>query len=343
MSGAIKPVYFIFGGEDLLLDEELKRVRDDALGENSAMGSLNYQEFDFSVKALEAKDEFTPKDIINAAMTMPAFAPMRFIAVKGAETMKTAELNELLPYIKDPSPTTSLVFIARGWKISKSTSFYKYLKEKKLVKQFYSLKHGELLRWILDYARREGKKISREAAERLTAVAGDKLADIKGELDKVILYVGEREEVKLADVDICVMDVKEETAFDLANALGRRDLAAAFSALAKLSAEEPVKILGAVVWQFRTLVKVKALLNKGVPQAKLLSLVKVAPKKLQSYLAICKNFRAKELNSVLFSLRRANMALRSGGLPKGLVMARLVMELCSRQGSASAGNLELRY
>jgi DNA polymerase III delta subunit len=65
----------------------------------------------------------------------------------------------------------------------------------------------------------------------------------------------------------CVEDagceVRDETAFDLADAIGRKDATAALRVFGKISGEEPIKVLGAITRQFRILLKLKTFLRKG--------------------------------------------------------------------------------
>ena len=318
----IKPVYFLFGDEEYLAEEELRRIKVEVFGEAGAGGglnSLNYQAFN----AADKQSPFDAEVVLEAARTMPAFAPVRLVVVKGAEALKAAALDILYPYVKDPSPSTCLVFLSSGWKVNKNTKFFKALKQSNAVTQYFRLKGSALKERIGEYARGEGKKITPEAARRLISLTGPQLGSVLGELEKVVIFVGDSNAIELGDVEACAIDVKEETAFDLADAIGRQDAAKAFALLQKLEAEEPVKVLGAVAWQFRTLIKLKSELGTGSAGK-----LRIRPDKLRLYTGICNSMKWSELLGVIHSLRRADMNVKSGMVPKGLVLPKLIMELC---------------
>src|SRR4030067_643595 len=137
---------------------------------------------------------------------------------------------------------------------------------------------GELLRWIRDDAARQGKKIAPSAAVKLLETTGNRLRDIKGELDKIVLFVGAKPEIDDKDVEESGLDRREEAIFGLSDAIGKKDVKAAFRVYERISGEEPIKVLGAVSRQVRTLLKIKSFIRKGTPAAKLPGLVGLFPK-----------------------------------------------------------------
>jgi DNA polymerase-3 subunit delta len=319
----LKPVYYIYGEEDYLVEEVLKNFKAGAL--TRGFESLNYHVFE--AKTLD------PEEVITAARTVPAFSTMRLVVVKGADSLNAAREEEFLQYVKDPSPSTCLVFTAHSWKAAKGSGLYKYLSKKGFVQACSRLSERELARWIRAEAGRQGKRITDEAVRKLLAIAGGGLRDIKGELDKIIIFAGHKEVVDAGDVEDAGCEIREETAFDLADAIGRKDAAAALRVFGKISREEPLKVLGAITRQFRILLKLKTLLTKGVAQAKLPGLVGVSYKYFKGYLASCTCFTEEDLVGAFCKLKDADLDLKSSRLPGRLVMTRLIIELCSgREG-----------
>ena len=102
----------------------------------------------------------------------------------------------------------------------------------------------------------QGKKtVDAEAGEMILARAGDDLRGLRQELDKLLLFVGDRPMIRAADVEAIVADRGEGWIFDLTRAIGDREAGAALAQLARLLAqgEHPLKILGTVAAEIRRL------------------------------------------------------------------------------------------
>ena len=177
-------------------------------------------------------------------------------------------------------------------------------------------------------ARKGGKSITNAASERLAAISGKSLRDIRSELTKIILFTGEREEIGVEDVESAGVDVKEETIFGLCDAITARDLSTALKILGKLSSEPAPMVLGAIARQFRALLSLKSLQRSGVPRTKLAPMAGVAPFLIDMYLKSTARFTEAELRIAFRRLRDADLSVKSSGIPGGLVVTRLVIDLC---------------
>ena len=320
----LAPLYYFYGEEDFLIDEEVQKIKSAAL--TGGFASMNYQ--GFSVK------EADPAEVVASAMTMPAFAPVRVIVVKDAAGLKKDALETYSSYAMDPSPSTALIFTADTWKVSKGNKLFDAVKKKGVVRACKRLDEDALLTWVREEAGRQGSKITRGAAERLVSLAGGGLRDLKGELDKVILYLGdggdggEAPTVDEAAALAAASDVRDETAFDLTDAIGRRDAGRAVKILQKIAGEEPLKVLGAIVWQFRILMKIKGLEGRGEPKSKVKSQCGAPYMFFEKYYQGSRRFSVAALKRAFKAFATADRELKSSGLPGDLVMWRLVMELC---------------
>ena len=317
---ALKPVYYFFGTDDYLMEDAFEKIRKEAL--TGGFASMNYHVYEG--KTLDAGE------LVSTASTMPAFAEWRLIVVKGAESLKAAQAKTLVEYVKDPSPTTCLVFLSSEAKADRASSFIKTLEEKGFLKACNRLGDNELLRWIKEDAARQGKKISQSAAAKLLQTAGNRLRDIKGELDKIVLFVGDKEEIDDKDVEESGLDCREESIFGLSDAIGRKDVKAAFRVYERVSGEEPIKVLGAVSRQMRTLLKIKSFLRKGEPASKLPSLVGLFPKHADDFVRRSRLFTERELIDAITKLSKADTDFKTGRAPVAVVLPRLIMELCGK-------------
>ncbi len=314
----LKPVYYIYGAEDYLAEEALKDIRSAAL--KGGFESMNYHAYDG--KSAE------PTEVISVASTFPAFSDRRVVVVKNAESIKAAQEKEYYEYIKNPSPAACLVFVSGAAKIDKSADFFRYLDEKGYLKACGRLYERDLLIWIKKEAKRQGKEITDTAAQKLLQIAGERLREIKGELDKIILFAGEKPVVDDSDVEDAGLDCREETIFNLSDAIGSKDVKRALKVFGKVSGEEPVKVLGAISRQIRILFKLKALVKKGVAGPRLAGALGVPQFHLEGYIKRSRCFTERELKKAIFTLKAADTDLKTGRMSGELILSRLIMDLC---------------
>ncbi len=311
-------VYYFYGDEDLLIEEAVSAIKQKYL--TPGFESMNLQIYEGS--------SLSAVDVIGVASTMPAFSEMRIVIIAGVESMKAAEQKAMLAYVKDPSPFTALIFFARTYKVNKTAALFKYINSKRWTKLFRELSEAEAQRWAENYAARYDKKLSGAGARRLIDITGTRLRDLRGELDKLISYVGATVAIEEQDVQHSALSIKDDTAFDLADAMAGKRLGAALALLKALSSEEPLMVIGALGWHFRQLLRVKSLTGEGLDPYKLSGRLRVSGAKLNRYLAGCRNFSEVELLGVIRGLGAADTAIKTGQLPGEMALLRLVMNTC---------------
>lgn len=317
----LKPVYYFYGQEDYVIETEVRAIKEDALA--GGFRDLNYQSFD--------ADATDAPEIISACMTMPAFSNLRVVLVKNAQSLNAKDEEALTPYLRGPSPSTCLILVSTEHKVDLKKAFFKLLDEKKYLRQCKSLTDGELRAWIKKEVKSNGKTISDAAAQKLIALAGGKLRDVKGELEKVVLYCGEKPAIDDAMVDEAVNDIRDETMFDLADAIGARDVRKALRLYGKLSNVNVVKAIGPLAWHIRVLLKLRSLQRAGVSKDRLPYMAGVQPWRLDQYLRSASRFSEEELKGIIKKFYLADRDFKSGRIPQSAVMSKLIMELCAQR------------
>ncbi len=317
----LKAVYYLCGPEDFLVEKTLGDIKAKVLGTGNGLESFNYQSFD----ARSSK----PEEVINAAYTLPAFAEQRLVVVKAAEGIKEAAQAVYLGYLSAPSPTTVLVFVSGSVKADKSSRFIRAFSEKGYLSVVNPLSGSELVEWIRKEAIGRGKDMSRQTAMKLTALAGTRLRDLKGELDKLALFVGDKKEIDEKDVEESGLDLRQETVYGLTDAIAGKNARAAITAFDKLAGEEPLMILGAIARQIRTLYKLRALRRKGVTETVMAVEAGIPSFFLEKNLRMSRRFTERELNAALKLLYKANLALKSNAMPESTVIVDLIIRLCA--------------
>lgn len=323
----LKPIYFYHGEDLFLIEEAVKEIKTKAFA-GSSMESLNT--YIFYANSMDTDD------LINEALTLPAMCPHRVIVVKGAESLKIEQQKALIDYVSDPSPSTCLIFISNASKVG-SSAFFKLLDKRGFIVRMWQKRDNDMKRLINAKVRSVGKEITGEAVLKLMETAGKGLGDVMGELEKIMLFVGDAKQINIADVASAGLDVKEENVFGLTDAIGAKDARSAFKIYAKLTTEAPLMLLGSIARQMRIIMKIKELKAKGTPSAKIASMVGLYPSHASKYIESSSRFSFEEMTGIFKKLSKVDLQLKGSGeggkLPHGIVISNLIMELCGVNAS----------
>ncbi len=250
----IKPIYLFYGEEKFLLKKDVAFFRD-----YFAKKGVTAEEFDGSKDSLAA--------IIGAAAEVPLFGGKRLLIVDHAPWFGKdgGDAGDLLAYADAPNEDTCLVFIAD--RADKRLKTVKAIEKVGKVRQYETKKSYELPDYVRKYLRAQGKTISPRGLDLLLLLCSEDLGSISSELDKLILYVDERQRIEEADVAKIVSKTAEATSFLLSDAIGLRQKDKvkeyAEEILANTKPGEYALLFGYLVNYFRLLIRVKDLIGAG--------------------------------------------------------------------------------
>ncbi len=308
--GKIAPVYAFIGSESAL--------RDDALGRLEGK-LLSPPVRDFNKDIVEAK----PGDgetILGLARSSPVGADRRLVIVRGADALNKRDWEVLSPVITAPPPSACLVFIMEKPPPGLPASG---------VVDFSSPGPSDLAEFLRGEAAARGKKISRDAADILRGMEWGSLQELRQEVEKVCLYVGDRGTIDREDVLTVCCGREEVGVFALTDSLGRRDARGALTVLRDLleGGENEIRLLSLLMGHFRRLAVVKDILGRGgSPQAVKEALGgKSYP--VQKFADQAERFTPGDLLDVFGRLSEADEGLRGGHIPPRLVLEGLVLDI----------------
>ncbi len=285
---------------------------------------------DFNFNTLYCK-ETTASELVNLCQAFPFMSERRLVIAKEIDVFKAADLEELVPYLDDPSPSTCLVMLSNQGKYDKK-SVVSAVEAHGAVTRFYALLDREIITWIEGWAKARGLFIQQDAAQFLFQTLGNDLQKIANELEKVHIFIKEKKAMALVDVKSVVGDFREFTSFDLAAALGSKNREKAFLILSRLvqEGEQPVGLLGSLAWNFRRLLQAKSMELAGVGPDEIMK--KLRPPVIFHQVALfksqMKSYTLDELRVVFAIMMSTDKALKSSGLNGRLVLERMILKVC---------------
>jgi len=269
------PVYFLYGEETFFLD----------LLQGEIIKLVPKEQRDFNLDLLYGS-ESTPQQIVGIAKSFPMMSELRIVIVRdfrklGDNLSETGEkLNDLIPYLENPNPSTLLVFIDEK-RPDKRTTFGQMLSGKSKgkhihVQYFDKLPDYRLPDWVNDWAYHTYKiKFDPEAAQILTQLAGNKLQLLSTEIDKVCTFVDSKGRVTIDDVKKIIGSYREYSVIELKEAVIDRDLDKSLSIveqmLLKSNADtgEVIRTVGFFYSVFSNIWQIRRLLEKGMNKSRI--------------------------------------------------------------------------
>lgn len=327
------PIYFLYGPEDYLIEEEVQRLLHQTLPPRER--GLNFHLFNGR--------EHSGLEIIQTAQTLPMFSSRRFVHVQEADQFDEENVEALLQYIRNPSPTTCLVMCGQTpglWK-----RYQKVMDEAGKVMEFARLKGKGLVSWVRKQMDSRGKTISEEAAGYLVEVTGDHLQDLNNSLEKIYLSAGEKRNIGLPDVEGVTPEVKISTVFDLTDAIGQQDLEKALGILKKAlesktipfkkeeetskKKNDPVPLLlGMMARHYWNIWRVKEVITGRKSFEEMAQTLRIQAWNLKKLIDQGKSFSVSSLREGILKCHQVDIAIKGSQGPKNLLMEKLVIDLC---------------
>lgn len=316
---ALKPVYLIYGKEELLLERALRRLRDMVL-ETGGGEDLDFDTFD--------GESASGGDIVAAANTLPFLSERRMVIVRGVDRMPVDEHPQLVAYAENPAPFSVLVLVAPA--LLKNTRLYKTLERIGAVSEYAAPTKSELPAWVVTLFKSRDRRLPRDGAEALIRAVGRDLRRLQSEADKIITYAGERTALTREDVEAVVAETAAPSIFELLDALGSRQCAAALQMLGGLldGGEKLQGIHAMAVRHVRSLMSIRALRDRGMRESELARELRLAPWQLRNLTRQAERFTDDELRDALRDAAAAEAKMKTSRGEPRLVFERWLLATC---------------
>jgi DNA polymerase-3 subunit delta len=282
----VAPVYLLQGSESYYID-----LVSDFIEENL----LQEAEKGFNLMVMYGKD-VEMVDVLNNARRFPMMAERQVVIVKEAQNLngfKTQDGRAMLEeYVKNPVPSTVLVFAFKYGKLDGKMTLAKALKKHGIVSTSEKLKDYQLPDWIKGYITSKGKKYSEMAVQLLSDHIGTNLERLSNEIDKVLINL---EEGAIIDEDVIDKNVgisKDYNAFELQKAVMVRDVLKANKIVkyfgANIKEHHPIPIIALLYSLFSKLTIVHQ--RKSDSPKELAAVLKINPYFIKDYQTGARNY-----------------------------------------------------
>jgi DNA polymerase-3 subunit delta len=331
----IYPVYFFYGPEVYLIEQEIQKLLDSTLSQKER--GLNLHFF--------RGEEHDSQEILRAAETMPMFSKYRVVMVNDADQMDKEKVEAIVDYIKKPSTSTCLIL--SGLTLGQWKDYRTEIGKVGKVAECSRLKGQALRSWIKGRMMDQNKRLSEDAVGYLIEVVGDHLHDLDSALEKILLNVRENNMIELSDIEEITSEVKLSTIYDLTDAIGNRNLEKALGILEGAIEsniipfkrdEDPQKkkdhrdvvplILDMMAKRYWAMLRMKSITSRHRGVAEIAEALNMSTWNVKKLVDQAKNFSELSLREGIFKCHQTDLSIKRGRAHKELLMEKLLIDLC---------------
>jgi DNA polymerase-3 subunit delta len=362
--GMLRPGYVLLGDEAYLHERCRRAILDTLIdaGSGPAMRDFALAEIDLA--------ETNIFEALDRAQTPSLMAPFQVLFLRNLKTLYTRgakkdEFAALGAYGRSPNPQALLVFVADHLHLPsdlrrmdmQDKDRYERIRETLGdwcgMVELVRVEESDAMRWLVAEAEKRGSALEADAARELADALGADLMLMASELEKLLLYTGERRRITLGDVETMVLGAKQRSLYELTDAISAKDRPRALALLQGLlnasdGGEESA--IGHLYMLARTFRQMLVILEKNVRDSRaiwqaLWQGFRMPPFAAEDLIRQARRYKSRrDLTRVLRLIARADLELRSSPPDKRLVLERLVLALASEEPvQPSLGLLSAQY
>jgi len=305
------------------------------------------------------------REVLDRARTPSLMAPFQVFFIRGIKSLygrgkHDEEFAAIEAYFKDPNPGALLIFVAdhisipadaRRMELTDRDRYERIretLGEFVPVLEFARVEENDAVKWAIDTANAEGMKLDNDAARELVDSLGGDMMMVANELEKLVLFVGEKRRITLGDVETLVLAAKQRSFYELTDAISSRDAARALAVLDAIlsTGDGEEAAIGHLYMLSRTFRQMLVILERNVRDSRALWQAlwqgfRIPPFAAEDVIRQARRFKSRrELTGAIRRVARADLALRSNPPSKRLVLENLVLDLTSQPKLEETGWLQ---
>jgi DNA polymerase-3 subunit delta len=291
-------------------------------------------------------------EVLDRARTPSLMAPFQIFFVRGVKNLFGRGSNEeklaaIEAYCKDPNPDAVLIFVADHISIPadarrmEMTDKDRYERIRESMGSFCAIvelsrvEESEAVRWIGEYCQTQNVKIDADASRELVDALGGDMMMVSNEIEKLMLYVGEKKHITLGDVETMVLAAKQRSLYELTDAISAKDRVRALEMLDAIltTGDGDEAAIGHLYMLAKTFRQMLVILERNVRDQRMLWAAlwqgfRVPPFAADDIIRQARRYKSKrELTRAIRLVAKTDLALRSNPTSKRMVLEKLVLDL----------------
>ncbi|WP_226376846.1 DNA polymerase III subunit delta [Oceanobacillus halotolerans] len=322
----IVPVYILYGTESYFIQQLKDEITKVVLPANERDNLTTYD-----------LEETPIQEVIADVETYPFFGEKKLIFAYNPTFLKPKpdklpfehDVQALEQYVANPVDYSILVLIGPFEKMDERKKVSKSLKKHGLLANCSPIKEYEVGKWIKQLSESLEISIEPDAFEMIEAEFSSDLNLLQSELTKLAFYVGKDGIVTKEVAETMISHSPNSSSLRLVDAVIDKDLYKAISIYKDLEKmkEEPIALIALLAFQFRTILRVKLLKNKGYSQSQMQKQLGVHPYVIKIAVNREKMFTQEKLENIMDRLTKADTQIKRGEMEKQLAFELLLYDI----------------
>jgi len=206
-------------------------------------------------------------------------------------------------------------------KLFQKLKTFKYSQESKKLADY------QVVKWIQEEFKENGKNIDKKLADKLFALVGNNLRFLKNEISKISNYNQELD-IKEESIDGLVSASLNDDIFLFSDKLANKKKTEAIQLLNEQlrSGANPVYLLTMITRQFRILLQIKSALEENINQVNLAKYLSLHPFVIKKSIASAQLYSLEELKLIYQKLLNLDEKIKSSGLKPQTLLNLFVLD-----------------
>jgi DNA polymerase-3 subunit delta len=301
-------------------------------------------------------------EVLDRARTPSLMAPFQVFFVKGVKTLygrgsNDEKLAAIEEYCKNPNPDALLIFVADHISIPADarrmdmTDKDRYQRIRETLGEFCGIvelarvEESDAVRWLSEYCATRDMNMDADAGRELVDALGGDMMMISNELEKLMLYVGEKRRISLGDVETMVLAAKQRSLYELTDAISAKDKVRALQMLDAIlsTGDGEEAAIGHLYMLAKTFRQMLVITERNVRDTRMLWAAlwqgfRVPPFAAEDIIKQARRYKSKrELTRAIRLIAKTDLALRSNPPSKRMVLEKLILDLTTEPKPEEAG------
>lgn len=299
----LKPFYLLYGDERYLINQ-FKDKFINLFAENKELNQFYYNKENFS-------EEKVAKDIQRA----PFLSDKKLIIFEDINI----DNDDILDLLERCKNVNLVLYILKEdlYDDDRYKKIIKFFEDNGYVASLTAQTEEDIKKHVKSHVINNNKSISTSDIAYFVDRVGCDLYNVNNELNKIISYIGSRDEITRDDIDKVTHETITDTTFTLIDYINKGDMNKAYLTYAKLKEDdvEPMDIYGALKYNYNMILKVKSLQERELSSKNIMSLAKIRNKYQYEIISrISKNNSTSFYIKKIQNLYRCNKMFMTGDI-----------------------------
>ena len=297
----IDGLYFIFGDDDFRRQAKLAEI----------IKRLGVEQK--NVVVFDCENNFEQGRLTNELSSTGLFAQQKILVIKNLLATKGLDGEAIVNRLQKKSPTVSAVLLEKN-NVDKRTKLYKFLFKSSYFVELKTLSGVAWEKFARELIAKNDINIESEAQRLLIAGTQGDGWQLQNVLEQLRLYCLNR---KVASEDVDLFLVRKETgdSFALLDALkAGNDKVMVKHIVGLRTQSEPIMVLGAIAYQYRSLVYIKGLLEEKAPYSTIAKRARVMPFVVAKLAPLVKNLSWQWLKKTYQLIAQTDIDVKTGSI-----------------------------